>query len=123
MSGFEVTVVVVTAVGVLAYLWVFRSIMRDPYHDDERPVRPIRCDDGREWFAAESLSRLIYSRATLAEHRYVTTVWDDSRSWRSRSILAQIEVSAHDEEDARRLARRLLLPEHRSRRIEVERVG
>ena len=55
--------------------------------------------------------------ATRSEHRYVVTVWDGTCS-----ILAQLEVSAHDEGDARRLARRLLLPEHRDRRITAERM-
>lgn len=55
--------------------------------------------------------------ATRSEYRYVVTVWDGARS-----ILAQLEVSAHDEGDARRLARRLLLPGHRDRRITAERM-
>ena len=57
--------------------------------------------------------------ATRSEHRYVVTVWDRSGS---SSILAQLEVSAHDEGDAGRLARRLLLPEHRDRWITAERM-
>ena len=57
--------------------------------------------------------------AARVEHRYVATVWDET--W---SILAQIELAAYDGADAKRLTRRLLLPEHRSRIhcIEVERI-
>ena len=55
------------------------------------------------------------------ERRYVATVWDGLVA--SGSILAQIEVSAVDPEDAIRRTRSVIRPDAQNLRIQVERIG